>query len=173
MMFQQNLLQFSSLSLVYGSYEQVAILGAMEGRFLTAAGDYRKWWSINKIDYNFHHRAWYMSYTSKWPFHTKLATRLWHLHCHIATMPFWHDPLVIFIIELGIWVIWESGKSLRVTTIVLHGITWYCTVTIGFVCCCIVLHSIVLNGIVWYCVAQHFMVWHGIALYCFALHGFV
>ena len=40
MMFQQNLLQFSSLSLVYGSYEQVAILGAMEGRFLTAVGYY-------------------------------------------------------------------------------------------------------------------------------------
>ena len=39
-MFQQNLLQFSSLSLVYGSYEQVAILGAMEGRFLTAVGYY-------------------------------------------------------------------------------------------------------------------------------------
>ena len=33
MMFQQNLLQFSSLSLVYRSYEQVAILGAMEGLF--------------------------------------------------------------------------------------------------------------------------------------------
>ena len=40
MMFQQNLLQFSSLSLVYGSSEQVAILGAMEGRFLTAVGYY-------------------------------------------------------------------------------------------------------------------------------------
>ena len=37
-MFQQNLLQFSSLSLVYGSYEQVAIWGAMEGRFLTVEG---------------------------------------------------------------------------------------------------------------------------------------
>ena len=28
------------LSLVYGSYEQVAILGAREGRFLTAVGYY-------------------------------------------------------------------------------------------------------------------------------------
>ena len=40
MMFHQFLLQLSSLSLVYGSYEQVAILGAMEGRFLTAVGYY-------------------------------------------------------------------------------------------------------------------------------------
>ena len=39
-MFQQNLLQISLLSLVYGSFEQVAILGAMEGRFLTAVGYY-------------------------------------------------------------------------------------------------------------------------------------
>ena len=37
-MFQQNLLQFSSLSLVYGSYEQVAIWGAMEGHFLAVDG---------------------------------------------------------------------------------------------------------------------------------------
>ena len=40
-MFQQNLLQFSSLSLVYGSHEQVAILGAVS-RFLTAVGYCRK-----------------------------------------------------------------------------------------------------------------------------------
>ena len=40
MMFQQILLQFSSLSLVYGSYEQVAIWGAMEGRFLAVEGYY-------------------------------------------------------------------------------------------------------------------------------------
>ena len=37
MMVQQNLLQFSSLSLVYGFYEQVAIWDAMEGRFLATS----------------------------------------------------------------------------------------------------------------------------------------
>ena len=35
MMFQLNLFKFSSLSLVYGSYEHVPIWDAMEGLFLT------------------------------------------------------------------------------------------------------------------------------------------
>ena len=40
MIFEQSLLQFSPLSLVYGSYKHVPILDAMEGRFLAVVGYY-------------------------------------------------------------------------------------------------------------------------------------
>ena len=40
MVFEQNLFKFSSLSLVYGSYEHVPILDAMKGRFLAVVGYY-------------------------------------------------------------------------------------------------------------------------------------
>ena len=42
-------------------------------RFLTAAGYCWKWWSINEIDYSFHHWAWYMGHTSMCQFHTGLS----------------------------------------------------------------------------------------------------
>ena len=56
-----------------------------DDHFMTAAGYNRKWWSINKINFN-------------------------------------------FIIELGIWVIRASGKSIRLTTIFwqLSGTMMYC-----------------------------------------------
>ena len=40
MMFQQKLLKFSSLSLIYGLYEQVAIWDAMDDHFLAVVGYY-------------------------------------------------------------------------------------------------------------------------------------
>ena len=61
---------YRPLVLLYGSYKHVPI---SYDHFLTAAGYYRKWWSINKIDYNFHHWSWYMGHTSKWQFHTGLG----------------------------------------------------------------------------------------------------
>ena len=75
-MYQQNWLGFSSLSLVYGSYEQVANLGAVVTLF-KAVGYCGFWWSINQIDYNFQHWASYRGHTSKWQFKV-LQYRCYH-----------------------------------------------------------------------------------------------
>ena len=107
MIFEPNLLQFSSLGLVYGSYEQVAMVQCHV--FLTAAGYSRKWWFINKIDYNFHHWVWYMGHTSKWQIHT-VTTIFWQLLVTVENDDLSTKLITIFIIELGIWVTRASGN---------------------------------------------------------------
>ena len=80
-----------------------------------------------QIDYNFHHWAWYMGHTSMSQFHTVLSRfltavgycRKW---CCINKL------IIIFIIELGIWVIRACPNFIRVTTIlwsVYDGLLWY------------------------------------------------
>ena len=67
--------------MVYGSYEQVANLGAVVTLF-KAVGYCGFWWSINQIDYNFHHWAWYMGHTSKW----QIWVQWWHFSRLLVTV---------------------------------------------------------------------------------------
>ena len=91
--------------------------------FLTASG-YYKMMMYQQIDYNFHHWAWYMGHTSMSQFHTVLSRfltavgycRKW---CCINTL------IIIFIIELGLWVILASPNFIRV-----RDVFWQLLVTI-------------------------------------------
>ena len=62
--------------MVYGSYEQVANLGAVVTLF-KAVGYCGFWWSFNQIDCNFQHWASYRGQPSKWQFKV-LQYRCYH-----------------------------------------------------------------------------------------------
>ena len=94
----------SSLCLVYGSYEHVPI---SYDRFLTALGYYRKGWCFNRIYCHVHHCAWYMGHTNMCQFHT---TVFWQLLVTIEKDDVSIESIVMFIIVLGIWVIWACAN---------------------------------------------------------------
>ena len=65
-----------------------------------------------KIDYNFHHWAWYMGHTSMCQFHTGLGR---FLVVAGYKRKWWciNKSIIIFIIELGIWVIRACPNFVR------------------------------------------------------------
>ena len=99
--------------LVYGSYEHVPIsygLGTFFDSF--CSGYFRKWWCINQIDYNLHQWHWYIGHTSMSQFHTGLSRFLTAVgYCR----KWWciNKLIIIFIIELGIWVIRACANFIR------------------------------------------------------------
>ena len=93
-------LWYSSLSLVYGSYEHKPFYIRAFSRFLTTAGYYRKWWCINKIDYNIHHWAWYMGLTS--------MCRFIYGNCHV----FWQLLVTTETDDVSTKWLWYSSLSL-------------------------------------------------------------
>ena len=73
----EGMVGYYRVNLVYGSYKQVAILGAMDDHILTAVGYYEWWWCFRNIYHHFHHGAWYMGHTSKWQFWVQWTTIFW------------------------------------------------------------------------------------------------
>ena len=94
-MFQQYLLSFWSLSLVYGSYELVAIWGAMDDHNLTVVVYTGYWWCFNNICCHFDHWAWCMGHTSWWQFGVHWVMMIFHFHHwawymgHTSICQFW------------------------------------------------------------------------------------
>ena len=132
MMFEQNLLSFSSLCLVYGSYEHVT---HSYDRFLAVVGYYGYWWCLNRIYCHFHHCAWYMGLTSMWHIHTTFLV----LYCIVS----YSSALYRIVLHCILWY-------LMVVLCLYHkicvGILWYCIAFYG-----IGWYYIVLYDIAWYC----------------------
>ena len=94
-------LWFSSLSLVYGSYEHVPILYGVVTFFDSCWLLYKMMMYQQIDDYDFHYWAWYVGHTSMSHFHTGLSRFLTAVgYCR----KWWciNKWIIIFIIELGI-----------------------------------------------------------------------
>ena len=84
-----------------------------DDHFLAVVGSYRKWWCFNKIYCHVHHWAWYMGYTSMSQFHTGLS-RFLAVAGYYRKWWCINKSIIIFIIELGIWVILACPNFIRV-----------------------------------------------------------